>query len=69
MPASDLQEENQRLRTNVGVLAQALNTTLVLFQGVLAAQDWDSFCQLRDQVAPAVDQMAAQFQRAIGQAE
>jgi hypothetical protein len=69
MPSTDLQEEIQRLKTNVGVLAQALNTTLILFQGILAAEDWDSFCQLRDQVAPAVDQMAEQFQRAVEQAD
>ena len=69
MPVTDLQEENQRLRTNVGVLVRALNTTLMLFQGVLAAKDWDSFCQLRDQAAPAVDQMAAQFERATREAE
>jgi hypothetical protein len=65
MPATDPEEEIQRLKTNVSVLARALNTTLVLFQGVLAAEDWDSFCQLRDQVAPAVDQMAATFQQAV----
>jgi hypothetical protein len=65
----DLQGDVQRLRTNVGVLARALNTTLVLFQGILAAEDWDSFCQLRDQVAPAVNQMAEQFQQAVEQAE
>jgi hypothetical protein len=69
MSSTDVQEEIQRLKTNVGVLAQALNTTLILFQGILAAEDWDSFCQLRDQVAPAVDQMAKQFQRAVEQAE
>ena len=51
MSSTDLQEEIERLKTNVGVLAQALNTTLILFQGVLAAKDWDSFCELRDQVA------------------
>ena len=69
MSSIDLQEETQRLRTNVGVLARALNTTLILFQGILAAEDWDSFCRLRDQVAPAVDQMAEQFRRAVEQAE
>jgi hypothetical protein len=65
----DLQAEIERLKTNVSVLAQALNTTLMLFQGVLAAEDWDSFCQLRDQVAPAIDQMAEQFHQAVEPAE